>query len=59
MLGSRFFMRLQRHLVRLMGMLKSLSGVFVSRQVILFIVVLSGGPMSVRGKFVKFSSDPV
>jgi hypothetical protein len=32
-------MRLQRHLVRLMGMLESLPGVFMPRQVILFSAV--------------------
>jgi hypothetical protein len=59
MLGSRSFMRLQRHLVRLMGMLKGLSGVFMPRQVILFSVVLRGCAMSVCGKIVKFSSFPM
>jgi hypothetical protein len=59
MLGSRFFMRLQRHLVRLMGMLKGLSGVFMPRQVILFSMALRGGTMSVCGKVVEFSSFPM
>lgn len=59
MLGSRFFLRLQRHLVRLMGMLKGLSGLFMPRQVILFSIVLCGGTMSVCGKIVKFSSFPM
>jgi hypothetical protein len=59
MLGSRFFMRLQRHLVRLMGMLKGLSGLFMPRQVILFSKVLGGGTMSVCGKTVKFSRSPM
>jgi hypothetical protein len=59
MLGSRFFMRLQRQLVRPMGMLKGLSGLFMARQVILFSEVLRGGTMSVGGKIVKFSSFPM
>ena len=39
-----------------MGMLKSLPGVFMPRQVILFFVVLRGGTMSMCGKIVEFSS---
>jgi hypothetical protein len=52
-------MRLQRHLVRLMGMLKGLSGQIMSGQVILFSKVLRGSTMSVCGKIVKFSSFPM
>jgi len=59
MLGSRFFPRLQRHLVRLMGMLKGLSGLFMPRKVILFSIVLCGSTISVCGKVVKFSSFPM
>jgi len=52
-------MRLQRHLVRLMGMLKSLPGDLMARQVILLSMALRGGTMSVCGKVVKFSSSPM
>jgi hypothetical protein len=52
-------MRLQRHLVRLTGMLKGLSGEFMPRQVILLPISLRGGTMSVRGKVVKFSGSPM
>jgi hypothetical protein len=52
-------MRPQCHLVRLIGMLKSLPGEFMARQVILFSIVLRGGTVSVRGKVVKFSSSPM
>jgi hypothetical protein len=59
MLGSTFFMRLHGHLMRLMGVLKGLSGVFMPRQVILFFMALRGGTMSVCSKIVKFSSFPM
>ena len=42
-----------------MGMLQGLSGVFMSRQVILFSVVLRRGAMSVCGKIVEFSGYPM
>ena len=56
-LYSHVFVRLQRHLVRLMGMLQGLSGMFVPGQVILFSMLLRGGAMSVCGKIVEFSSS--
>jgi hypothetical protein len=59
MLGSTFFMRLHGHLMRLMGVLKGLSRMFMPRQVILFFVVLRGGTMSVCGKIMKFRSFPM
>ena len=40
-------------------MLKSLSGVFMPRQVILFSMMLRGGTMSVGGKVVKFRGSPM
>ncbi len=43
--------------MRLLGMLKRLSGEFMPRQVILLSVVLRSGKMSVYGKVVKFSSS--
>jgi hypothetical protein len=52
-------MRLQWHLVRLMGMLQSLPGEFMPREVNFLPVMLRGGAMSVRGKVVKFSSSPM
>jgi hypothetical protein len=55
MVGSSIFVRLQGHLVCLMGMLKSLSGMFMPSQVILFLMALRGRMMSVSGKIVKFS----
>jgi len=58
-LGNGFLMRLQRNLVRLMGMLQSLPGEFMPRQVILFSSVLRCGTMSVCGQVVKFSSFPM
>ena len=50
-------MRLDRHLVRPMRILKSLPGEFMPRQVILFSMLLRGGTMSVGGAFVKFSGS--
>jgi hypothetical protein len=58
-LGNGFFMRLQRNFVRLTGMLKSLPGEFMPRQVILLSSVLRCGTMCVCGKVVKFSSFPM
>jgi hypothetical protein len=58
-LGSTFVMRLRRHLVRLLGMLQSLPGEFMPRQVILFFMALRRGTMSMGGKIVKFSSSPM
>jgi hypothetical protein len=40
-------------------MFKSLSGLFMARQMILFSIVLRGDTMSVCGKIVKFSSFPM
>jgi hypothetical protein len=45
--------------VRLLGILKGLSGQFMPRQVILFSMMLGGGTMSVCGEIVKFSSFPM
>ena len=45
--------------VRLLGMLKGLSGVFMFRQVILFSMLLRGGAMGVGGQIVEFSSFPM
>jgi len=59
MLGRTFFMRLHGHLMRLMGVLKGPSRVFMPRQVILFFVVLGGGTMSVCGKIMKFRGFPM
>jgi hypothetical protein len=47
-------MRLQRLLVRLIGMLQRLSRVFVARLMILFAVVLGSLTMRVRGKVMHF-----
>ena len=40
-----------------MRMLKRLSGVFMSRQVVLFSMLLRGGAMSMGGKIVEFSGS--
>jgi len=57
MLGSRVFMRLERHLVSPMGMFQGLSGVLLPGQVILFSMLFRGGTMSMSGQIVKFSSS--
>jgi len=58
-LGTRSSMRLQRHLVRLMGMLQGLSRLLMPGQVILLTMPLSGRTMSMRRQIVEFSSFPV
>lgn len=45
--------------MRMMGILKSLPGEFMPRQVILFSMALRSGTMSVCRKVVKFSSSPM
>jgi hypothetical protein len=52
-------MRLKWHLVRLLGVLESLPGEFMPRQVILFSMALRGGTVSVGGKVVKFGGSPM
>ena len=42
-----------------MGMLQSLPGEFMPREVNFLPMVLRCGAMSVRGKIVKFSSSPM
>jgi hypothetical protein len=52
-------MRLQRHLMRSMGMLQGLSGLLMPNQVILLPMPFSGRSMSMCRQIVQFSSFPV
>ena len=52
-------MSLLRLLVGFLRVLHSLPGQFVPAQVIAFVVMRHGGPMRMRGKFVKFGGSSV
>ncbi len=52
-------MRLQRLLMRLLGMLQGLPGTFPARQMVLFLMMLRGDAMRMCRKIVKFSSSPM
>jgi len=47
-------MRVERSLVRLVGILHGLPGMLVARLVVFFSVMNCGGPVGVGGLFVKF-----
>jgi hypothetical protein len=49
--------RLQRGLMRFVGVLHGLPGMLVAGEVILFAVVCGGGTVGVRGHFVEFGGS--